>query len=62
MNCSSIADYWKRILLINLLRSNDLDIASLQKTFYSHQTNSLYKVTGYIELTIEIEERYRYPS
>ena len=36
-NCRSIRDYFKRIFLLDVLRSNDIDIALLQETFLIEQ-------------------------
>ena len=32
-NCRSIRDYYKKIMLVDILRSNEIDIALLQETF-----------------------------
>ena len=44
-NCRSIRDYFKRIFLLDVLRSNDIDIALLQETFLIEQ-DKLY-IDGY---------------
>ena len=44
-NCRSIRDYFKRIFLLDMLRSNDIDIALLQETFLIEQ-DKLY-MDGY---------------
>ena len=45
MNCRSIREYWKKIMLIDILRTKEIDIAFLQETFLI-KTERLY-IQGY---------------
>ena len=44
-NCRSIREYYKKILLIDILRSKDIDLALLQETFLIEE-DKLY-IDGY---------------
>ena len=44
-NCRSIRDYYKKIMLVDILRSNEIDIALLQETFLIEE-DKLY-IEGY---------------
>ena len=44
-NCRSIRDYYKKIMLIDILRSNEIDIALLQETFLIEEDK--FYIEGY---------------
>ena len=53
MNCRSIRDYLKRILLIDILRSKRIDVALLQETFLIKKILYILKVIKFIEMIMK---------
>ena len=56
MNCRSIRDYLKRILIIDILRSKKKDIALLQETFLLKKTHYILKDIKSIEMIMKYKE------